>query len=256
MPLPSSSLSAAAATALTAERLSRRFGAEDSAVNALRDVSLTVSSGSFTAVMGPSGSGKSTLLHCLSGLDSPTDGKVFLGDVEITKLNDRDLTQLRRERIGFVFQAFNLLPSLTAHENIMLPLQLAGRHPDPELMGNIVGLLGLADRLGHRPAELSGGQVQRVAMARALVTEPQVIFADEPTGNLDRRSGGELLDLLGRCVTDLSQTVVLVTHDPAAARSDRVLFLADGQTAGELVEPTLPTILARLDELEYHEQDR
>lgn len=243
--------------ALTAEGLSRRFGTDASAVDALRDVSLTVSSGSFTAVMGPSGSGKSTLLHCLSGLDSPTRGRVLLGKVEITNMTDRELTRLRRERIGFVFQAFNLLPSLTAQENIALPLQLAGRVPDPDLLRTIVGLLGLADRLDHRPAELSGGQVQRVAMARALITEPQVIFADEPTGNLDRRTGDDLLSLLRRCVTELSQTVVLVTHDPAAAaRADRVLFLADGQTAGDLVDPMLSTILNQLDALENAEQDR
>jgi putative ABC transport system ATP-binding protein len=201
--------------------------------------------------MGPSGSGKSTLLHCLSGLDAATSGQVFLGDAEITGMGERELTRLRRERVGFVFQAFNLLPSLTAQENVVLPLQLAGRRPDPELLGTVTGLLGLADRLDHRPAELSGGQIQRVAVARALITQPQVIFADEPTGNLDRRSGNELLDLLRRCVTELAQTVVMVTHDPAAAaHADRVLFLADGRAAGDLAEPALPAILARLDVLD------
>jgi putative ABC transport system ATP-binding protein len=201
--------------------------------------------------MGPSGSGKSTLLHCLSGLDRPSDGQVFLGDVDITRLGERALTRLRRERVGFVFQAFNLLSSLTARENIVLPLQLAGRRPDPDLLETIVALLGLGDRLGHRPAELSGGQIQRVAVARALVTRPEVIFADEPTGNLDRRSGSELLGLLGRCVGELGQTVVMVTHDPAAAaHAGRVLFLADGRIVQDLSRPSLPAILERLDALE------
>lgn len=237
--------------AITANRLSRRFGEGPTAVDALVEVSLSVPAASFTALMGPSGSGKSTLLHCLSGLDAPTGGQVHLGDAEITRMGERELTRLRRERVGFVFQAFNLLPSLTARENIMLPLELAGRRPNTELLGTIVGLLALTDRLDHRPAELSGGQIQRVAVARALITEPQVIFADEPTGNLDRRSGAELLDLLRRCVTELAQTVVMVTHNPAAAtHADRVLFLADGSIVGELTEPALPAILDRLDVLE------
>jgi putative ABC transport system ATP-binding protein len=237
--------------AITATDLSRRYGEGAAAVEALREVSLTVAAASFTAVMGPSGSGKSTLLHCLSGLDAATGGTVMLGDVEITGMGERALTRLRRERVGFVFQAFNLLPSLSARENIVLPLQLSGRRPDPDLMENVIGLLGLADRLDHRPGELSGGQIQRVAVARALITRPHVIFADEPTGNLDRRSGTELLGLLRQCVTELGQTVVMVTHDPAAAaRTDRVLFLADGRIAGDLAAPTLPAILDRFDTLE------
>jgi putative ABC transport system ATP-binding protein len=237
--------------AISADRLSRRFGEGPTAVDALREVSLTVPAGSFTAVMGPSGSGKSTLLHCLSGLDAATGGRVFLGDAEITCMGERELTRLRRERVGFVFQSFNLLPSLTAQENIVLPLQFAGRRLDPRLLGTVAALLGLTDRLDHRPAELSGGQIQRVAVARALITEPRVIFADEPTGNLDRRSGAELLALLRRCVTELAQTVVMVTHDPAAAaHADRVVFLADGSLAGELSDPALPAILGRLDVLE------
>jgi len=240
-----------AAAAISARGLSRRYGTGAAAVDALREADLEIPAASFTAVMGPSGSGKSTLLHCLSGLDAPTGGQVCLGGIEITGLNDGQLTRLRRERVGFVFQAFNLLPSLTARENIVLPLQLAGRRPDPGRLETVTGLLGLGDRLGHRPAELSGGQIQRVAVARALITQPKVIFADEPTGNLDRRSGTELLTLLRRCVTELAQTVVMVTHDPAAAaHADRVLFLADGRVAGELPAPTLPAILGRLDALE------
>ncbi|MCO5998003.1 ABC transporter ATP-binding protein [Actinoallomurus rhizosphaericola] len=239
------------AAAISAVGLSRRYGEGPAAVHALREVDLTVPANSFTAIMGPSGSGKSTLLHCLSGLDTATGGQVFHGDVEITRMSERELTRLRRERVGFVFQEFNLLPTLTARENVLLPLQLAGRRPDPGLLETIIGLLGLAERLEHRPAELSGGQIQRVAVARALVTEPRVVFADEPTGNLDRRSGTELLRLLRRCVGELGQTVVMVTHDPAAAAyADRVLFLADGRFAGDLAGPTLPAILDRLDALE------
>jgi putative ABC transport system ATP-binding protein len=237
--------------AITASQVSRRYGGGPTAVDALRAVSLSVPAGSFTAVMGPSGSGKSTLLHCLSGLDSPTGGQVFLGETEITGLNERELTRLRRDRVGFVFQAFNLLPTLTARENILLPLQLAGRRPDVARLEQITGLLGLADRLGHSPGELSGGQIQRVAVARALITQPQVIFADEPTGNLDRKACGELLHMLRRCVDELRQTVVTVTHDPLVATySDRVLFLADGQIAGDLTDTRLPAILARLDALD------
>jgi putative ABC transport system ATP-binding protein len=241
----------ATTAAITATGLSKRYGDGPATVDALREVSVSVPAASFTAVMGPSGSGKSTLLHCLSGLDTVTGGQILLGDVEITGMGERALTRLRRERVGFVFQAFNLLPSLTARENIVLPLQLAGRRPAAGLMETVVGLLGLADRLDHRPAELSGGQIQRVAVARALITQPQVIFADEPTGNLDRRSGAELLGLLRRCVDDMGQTVVMVTHDPAAAaHADRVLLLADGRIDGDLTAPTLQAILRRLDTLE------
>jgi putative ABC transport system ATP-binding protein len=250
MSIPSSSAVATTA-AISADHVSKRYGDGEAAVDALCDVSLTVPAGSFTAVMGRSGSGKSTLLHCLSGLDAPTGGKIHLGGIEITSLRERDLTQLRRDRVGFVFQAFNLLPSLSARENIVLPLELAGRRPDRDRFTAVVGLLGLSDRLEHRPSELSGGQIQRVAVARALITAPDVIFADEPTGNLDRRSGTELLDLLRRCVNEFGQTVILVTHDPAAAaHADQVLFLADGRTAGELTEPDLAAILDRLDALD------
>ncbi|MEV5752236.1 ABC transporter ATP-binding protein [Actinoallomurus sp. NPDC052308] len=257
MPVSTSSSTATTTAAISAVGLSRRYGEGPTGVDALREVDLTVPAGSFTAVMGPSGSGKSTLLHCLSGLDTATGGQVFLGDMEITRMGERELTRLRRERVGFVFQAFNLLPSLTARENIQLPLQLAGRRADPSLLETIVGLLGLTERLDHRPAELSGGQVQRVAVARALITEPRVVFADEPTGNLDRRSGTELLRLLRRCVTELGQTVVMVTHDPAAAaHADRALFLADGRVAGDLAGPTLPAILDRLDALEENGAER
>jgi putative ABC transport system ATP-binding protein len=251
--MPSSVPSAAVAVtaAVAAIQVSRRFGHGPTAVDALREVSLTIPGRSFTAVMGPSGSGKSTLLHCLSGLDAPTSGQVFLGGAEITSMRERELTRLRRERVGFVFQTFNLLPSLTARENILLPVQLAGRRPDVQLLRNITSLLELSDRLGHRTGELSVGQVQRVAVARALITGPQVIFADEPTGNLDRRSGTELLKLLRRCVTELAQTIVMVTHDPAAAaHADRVLFFADGRVANDLTDPDLPALLARLDALD------
>ncbi len=244
-------ISAPTAAAITATGLTRRFGSGPAAVDALRELSLTVPAGTFTAVMGPSGSGKSTLLHCLSGLDTVTSGQVTIGGTSITGLGERALTRLRRERVGFVFQAFNLLPTLSARENIVLPLQLAGRRPDPGYLADLAGLLGIGDRLGHRPAELSGGQIQRVAVARALITRPDVVFADEPTGSLDRRSGGELLGLLGRCVAEFGQTVMVVTHDPAvAAHTDRVLFLADGRLAGELAEPGLPAILSHLDSLE------
>lgn len=243
--------------AITAHEVARSYGSGPTAVDALRGVSLTVPSASFTAVMGPSGSGKSTLLHCLSGLDSASSGRIMLGDTDITAMGERELTRLRRDRIGFVFQAYNLLPSLTARENVLLPLQLAGRDPDLQLLESITGLLKLSGRLDHQPGELSGGECQRVAVARALITRPQVIFADEPTGNLDRRTGNELLGLLRRCVSDLSQTVVMATHDPAAAAyADRVLFLADGQLAGDMTSPDLPSILSRLDALDGAEVEQ
>jgi putative ABC transport system ATP-binding protein len=257
MALPGPAIAGSAGTALragaavTARQVTRRYGDGPTAVEALHEVSLTITESSFTAVMGPSGSGKSTLMHCLSGLDQATSGQIYLGETEITRLSDRQLTQLRREQVGFVFQAFNLLPTLTARENITLPARLAGGRPDPQSFADITSLLGIAGRLAHRPAELSGGEIQRVAVARALLTRPRVVFADEPTGNLDRRSGAELLALLRRCVADLGQTVVMVTHDPvAAAKADRVLFLADGVLAGELDHPALPAILRELDALE------
>ena len=231
----------AAARAVAATKV---HGAGDAAVVALDDVTVELPAGRFTAVMGPSGSGKSTLLHCLAGLDRLTRGRAFVGEVELGALSDRELTLLRRTRVGFVFQAFNLVPTMTARENIELPLALAGRQPDPGWFDHVVATVGLGDRLGHRPAELSGGQQQRVAVARALLTRPELVFADEPTGNLDSRSGAEILDFLRRAVDDTAQTVVMVTHDPgAAARADAVVFLADGRVAGHLAEPTADRVL-------------
>jgi len=223
---------------------------EATRVDALASVTLEIPRGRFTAIMGPSGSGKSTLLHCLAGLDRVGGGQVWIGDTRIDTLGDRGLTRLRREQVGFVFQLFNLLPTLTAAENITLPLAIAGRRPDRAWLDLIVETLGLADRLGHRPAQLSGGEQQRVACARALVTRPQVVFADEPTGNLDSRAGAEVLGFLRRSVQELGQTVVMVTHDPtAAAHADRVVFLVDGRIAGELADPTAERVLERMKHL-------
>jgi putative ABC transport system ATP-binding protein len=214
---------------VTATDVTRRFGEGEAAVDALRGVSVSFQRGELTAVMGPSGSGKSTLLNVLAGLDKPDSGSVVIDDTEITTLDDKRLTRLRRDKIGFVFQAFNLLPVLTAHENIVLPLSLAGRKPDPEWVETLIEAVGLGDRRTHRPAELSGGQQQRVAVARALVTRPAVIFADEPTGNLDSKSSASVLELLRRAVDQFDQSVVMVTHDPRAAEAaDRVVELADG----------------------------
>jgi putative ABC transport system ATP-binding protein len=232
-----------ASTAARADGVSKHYGTGDAAVRALDDVTVSLRAGQFTAIMGPSGSGKSTLLHVLAGLDRPTSGKVYLGDTEITSLSDRKLTLLRRDQIGFVFQSFNLLPTLTAAENIELPMRIAGRRPDPLWVRSIVETVGLTERLGHRPAELSGGQQQRVAAARALAGRPQVVFADEPTGALDSRSGAELLGFLRGAVRDLGQTVVMVTHDPVAASyADRVLFLADGSIVDEMTDPTADSV--------------
>jgi putative ABC transport system ATP-binding protein len=223
--------------------VSKHYGEGDTAVRALDDVSVTMQTGAFTAIMGPSGSGKSTLLHVLAGLDRPTSGEIYLGDTEITGLNDRQLTLLRRDRIGFVFQSFNLLPTLTAQENIELPIRIAGRTPDALWIRSIVETVGLAERLGHRPAQLSGGQQQRVAAARALASKPQVVFADEPTGALDSRAGAELLGFLQGAVRSSGQTVVMVTHDPVAAGyADRVLFLADGRIVDEMTEPSADAV--------------
>ncbi|HWV85460.1 MAG TPA: ABC transporter ATP-binding protein [Capillimicrobium sp.] len=238
-----------AAAAATTDAV-KVHGDGDGAVRALDGVTVAFDRGAFTAIMGPSGSGKSTLMHCAAGLDTLTSGRAAIGDVDLAALSDRELTRLRRERVGFVFQAFNLLPTLTAAENVALPLALAGRRPDPAWMDAVVGALRLGDRLDHRPAELSGGQQQRVAVARALIARPQIVFADEPTGNLDRRTGGELLELLASAVRDLGQTVVMVTHDPvAAAHADRVVFLADGRIVGEVGHPSADDVLDRLKRL-------
>ncbi len=237
--------------AVTARGLTKVYGTGDAEVRALRGVDVDFTTGAFTAIMGPSGSGKSTLMHCLAGLDTVTSGEVRVGDVEITGLSDKRLTRLRRERVGFVFQAFNLLPTLTAEQNILLPLDIAGRKADPALFDRVVDTIGLRDRLGHRPAELSGGQQQRVAVARALIGRPQVIFADEPTGNLDSRSGQEVLELLRVSVRELGQTIIMVTHDPvAAAYADRVVFLRDGRLVHEVTGPTPQTVLDTLVRLE------
>jgi|GraSoiStandDraft_4_1057263.scaffolds.fasta_scaffold97188_2 putative ABC transport system ATP-binding protein len=235
---------------VSATGLVRRYGAGATVVEALRGISLDVADGRMTAIMGPSGSGKSTLMHLLAGLDTPTEGSIVLGGTEITGLSERKLTLLRRETIGFVFQFFNLLPMLTAEENITLPLSIAGRKPDPVWLEELLDTVGIADRRKHRPAELSGGQQQRVAVARALVTRPKVLFADEPTGNLDSSSSKEVLSLLRRAVDDWGQTIVMVTHDAgAAAMADRILFLADGRIVRDLEESTAAEVLAAMQEV-------
>lgn len=237
--------------AARAEDLTKVYGEGHAAVRALDGVTVAFEAARFTAIMGPSGSGKSTLLHCLAGLDVPTSGRVFLGDVDLTTLSERQLTLLRREKVGFVFQAFNLVPTLNADENITLPLAIAGRRPDPGWFDLVVETVGLRGRLSHRPSELSGGEQQRVAGARALVSRPEIVFADEPTGNLDSRSGAELLDFLRRAVEEHGQTIVMVTHDPAAAsRADRIVFLQDGRVVGEMREPTTDRVLDHLKALE------
>jgi len=231
-------------SAARAANVSKSYGDGDAAVHALDDVSVSLAAGEFTAIMGPSGSGKSTLLHVLAGLDRPTSGEIYVGDTEITSLKDKALTLLRRDQIGFIFQSFNLLPTLTAAENIVLPIKIAGRKPDAFWVQSIVETVGLTERLSHRPSQLSGGQQQRVAAARALASRPQIVFADEPTGALDSRSGAELLGFLQTAVKELGQTVVMVTHDAsAAAYADRVLFLADGKIVDEMREPTADSVL-------------
>ncbi|SDC01591.1 ABC transporter ATP-binding protein [Nocardioides lianchengensis] len=223
--------------------LTKTYGTGQAVVRALDDVTLDLLAGEFTAVMGPSGSGKSTLMHCLAALDTATSGQVLVGEQDLTTLDDKALTRLRRDEIGFVFQSFNLVPTLSAEENILLPLAIAGRKPDREWYDAVVDTVGIGDRLRHKPSELSGGQQQRVAVARALVSRPRIVFADEPTGNLDSRSGAEVLDLLRRSA-DQGQTIVMVTHDPVAASyTDRVVFLADGQVVSELREPTREQVL-------------
>jgi len=235
---------------VTARDVVRRYGQGDTAVDALRGVSIDIARGQLTAVMGPSGSGKSTLMHILAGLDQPTAGDVTVAGEDITRMDDNQLTKLRRDHIGFIFQFFNLLPMLTAAENIVLPLKLAGVRPDQNWLDQVVASVGLTDRLKHRPSELSGGQQQRVAVARALVSRPSVMFADEPTGNLDSRTSGEILGLLREAVDTLGQTTVMVTHDAhAAAIADRVLFLADGDIVRDLGQSSAHEILATLEEV-------
>ncbi|GAA2081657.1 ABC transporter ATP-binding protein [Actinomadura alba] len=236
---------------MIATAVMKAYGSGDGAVTALRGVSAAFTRGQFTAIMGPSGSGKSTFLHCLAGLDTVTSGAVVIGAVDITGLSRTRLTELRRDRMGFVFQSFNLLPMLTAEENIRLTGRLAGRRADRQWFDTIVDVLGLRERLDHRPAEMSGGQQQRVAVARALLTRPEVLFADEPTGNLDSRSGAEVLGFLRAAVDSYQQTVIMVTHDPvAAAYADRVLFLADGTIVDELAAPTIDAVHARMRKME------
>ena len=237
-----------AAAAVNATKV---YGQGDTVVRALDDVTIDIPSGRFTAIMGPSGSGKSTLMHCLAGLDSLTSGEVFVAGVPLGSLSEKELTRLRRDRIGFVFQAFNLVPTLTAIENITLPMQLAGRSPDKEWLDYVVKTVGLADRLTHRPAELSGGQQQRVAVARALASRPAIIFADEPTGNLDSKASNEILEFMRKAVDELEQTIVMVTHDPiAAGHADHAVFLADGRIVDEMAEPTAERVLERLKRLD------
>ncbi|MFV1989271.1 MAG: ABC transporter ATP-binding protein [Acidimicrobiales bacterium] len=236
-----------AARAIDAHKI---YGEGSTEVRALDGVDVSFVRGQFTAVMGPSGSGKSTLMHCVAGLDTLSSGQVFIGDTDLTTLSEKELTRLRRDRIGFVFQAFNLLSTLTAKENITLPMDLAGIDPDPAWMDEVVNTVGLADRLTHRPGELSGGQQQRVAVARALASRPEIVFADEPTGNLDSRTGTEILDFMRRAVRELGQTIVMVTHDPyAASYSDRVIFLADGKIVDEMDDPTADKIFDKLKQL-------
>ncbi len=236
--------------AVRAVHATKTYGTQSTEVRALDDVSVDLPGGRFTAVMGPSGSGKSTLMHCVAGLDTLTSGQVFLGPLELGALSDKELTLVRREQVGFVFQAFNLLPTLTALENITLPLDLAGAKPDRHWLDTVVATVGLGDRLSHRPSELSGGQQQRVAVARALASRPQIVFADEPTGNLDSRAGAEILGFMAAAVRDMGQTVVMVTHDPVAASyADAVVFLADGRVAGHLEDPTSQTVLDALKSL-------
>jgi len=229
---------------------SKIYGSGDAEVRALDSINVEFASGMFTAIMGPSGSGKSTLLHVLAGLDPVTSGEVFIGEIELSTLKDKDLTLVRRDRLGFVFQSFNLIPTLNALENMTLPLSLGGRRVDPAWQDEVVKAVGLGDRLGHRPNELSGGQQQRVAVARALLSKPEIVFADEPTGNLDSRSSSEVLSFMRGAVDNFGQTIVMVTHDAgAAAYADRVVFLADGRIEAELMNPTSATVLDRMKQL-------
>jgi putative ABC transport system ATP-binding protein len=227
------------------------YGSGSTAVTALNHVSVEFAAERFSAIMGPSGSGKSTLLHCLAGLDDVTSGEVFIGDTNVTALDEKGKTLVRRDKVGFIFQSFNLIPTLTAEENIRLPIDLARRQPDQEWLDRLIGTVGLADRLSHRPSELSGGQQQRVAAARALASRPEIIFADEPTGNLDSRRGAEILSFMRTAVREFGQTIVMVTHDPVAATyADRVVFLSDGQIVDEMAEPTVEGVFDRIKSLE------
>jgi ABC-type lipoprotein export system ATPase subunit len=236
--------------AARAHQIAKVYGHGDAKVIALDSVTVGIPRGRFTAVMGPSGSGKSTLMHCMAGLDSVDSGQVFIGDTDLTRLRDKQLTRLRRDKIGFIFQAFNLVPTLTALENITLPMDIAGRKPDQQWLDAVIDTVGLRPRLKHRPSELSGGQQQRVACARALASRPEIIFADEPTGNLDSRSGAEVLSFLRSSVREMGQTIVMVTHDPVAASyADRVVFLRDGQIVTEMQQPTPGTVLDVLKSL-------
>ncbi len=230
----------AAARAVGAQKV---YGAGDTQVHALRDVSVEFAEGQFSSIMGPSGSGKSTLMQCMAGLDRLSAGEAFVGEVPLSGLGDNALTQLRRDKIGFIFQAFNLIPTLSAEENIVLPMSLAGRKPDSDWLTEVISATGLGDRMGHRPGELSGGQQQRVAVARALASRPDIIFGDEPTGNLDSKTGSEILEFMRKAVDQLGQTIVMVTHDPiSASYSDRVLFLADGSIVDEMADPTTDAV--------------
>ena len=235
------------AAAASARNVSKIYGSGDSEVRALDGVSVDFAQSAFTAIMGPSGSGKSTLMHCAAGLDDVTSGQVFIGDIDITRLGEKELTMLRRDRVGFIFQSYNLVPTLTAGENISLPLLLAGRKGNDAWIKTVVDTVGLSDRLKHRPSELSGGQQQRVAVARALATQPGIIFADEPTGNLDSATGAEILTFMKKAVREYGQTIVMVTHDPVAASyADRVLFLADGKVVDEMFDPDEDQVLSRM----------
>jgi putative ABC transport system ATP-binding protein len=239
------------AVAARARQVVKAYGSGETRVVALDHVDVDIARGRFTAIMGPSGSGKSTLMHCLAGLDNVTSGQIYLDETEITGLKDKKLTQLRRDRIGFIFQAFNLLPTLNALENITLPMDIAGRKADQQWLDRVVRTVGLAERLKHRPTELSGGQQQRVAVARALAARPEIIFGDEPTGNLDSRAGAEVLGFLRQSVDELGQTIVMVTHDPVAASyADRVLYLADGRIVDEMLRPTADAVLDRMKDFD------
>ena len=236
--------------AARSESASKIYGSGENEVKALDNVSVSFERGKFSAIMGPSGSGKSTLMHCIAGLDALSEGNVFIGDTDLSQLNDKEITKLRREKIGFIFQSFNLIPTLNAYENITLPLTLGKKSGDDAWIKQVIDTISLKDRLDHRPSELSGGQQQRVAVARALATQPEIIFADEPTGNLDSKSGSDILKFMRRAVTDLKQTIVMVTHDAVSASyADRIVFLADGHVAGEMFEPTPEKVLDYLKHL-------